>query len=205
MISPLVFFFVSSSILSKTKDKKDSRRDLLQILANGAVPAFLALTYFFFSYELALFAYFGALAAATADTWATEIGYFSKKDPMLLIGFKRVKKGESGAISLIGTIGTIAGGLGIALISQTVHDSKLAIFFITAAGIMGSFVDSFFGQFIQAKYQCNISGEIVEEKYNLNEKTILLNGVEWIDNNFVNLANTLTGALVAGLFFFLYG
>ena len=70
---------------------------------------------------------------------------------------------------------------------------------------MGSFVDSFFGQFIQAKYQCNISGEIVEEKYNLNEKTILLNGVEWIDNNFVNLANTLTGALVAGLFFFLYG
>ena len=205
LISPLVFFFVSSSILSKTKDKKDSRRDLLQILANGAVPAFLALTYFFFSYELALFAYFGALAAATADTWATEIGYFSKKDPMLLIGFKRVKKGESGAISLIGTIGTIAGGLGIALISQTVHDSKLAIFFITAAGIMGSFVDSFFGQFIQAKYQCNISGEIVEEKYNLNEKTILLNGVEWIDNNFVNLANTLTGALVAGLFFFLYG
>ena len=205
LISPLVFFFVSSSILSKTKDKKDSRRDLLQILANGAVPAFLALTYFFFSYELALFAYFGALAAATADTWATEIGYFSKKDPMLLIGFKRVKKGESGAISLIGTIGTIAGGLSIALISQTVHDSKLAIFFITAAGIMGSFVDSFFGQFIQAKYQCNISGEIVEEKYNLNEKTILLNGVEWIDNNFVNLANTLTGALVAGLFFFLYG
>ena len=76
---------------------------------------------------------------------------------------------------------------------------------ITAAGIMGSFVDSFFGQFIQAKYQCNISGEIVEEKNNLNEKTILLNGVEWIDNNFVNLANTLTGALVAGLFFFLYG
>ncbi len=205
LISPLVFFFVSSSILSKTKDKKDSRRDLLQILANGAVPAFLALTYFFFSYELALFAYFGALAAATADTWATEIGYFSKKDPMLLIGFKRVKKGESGAISLIGTIGTIAGGLSIALISQTVHDSKLAIFIITAAGIMGSFVDSFFGQFIQAKYQCNISGEIVEEKYNLNEKTILLNGVEWIDNNFVNLANTLTGALVAGLFFFLYG
>ena len=64
----------------------------MQILANGAVPAFLALTYFFFSYELALFAYFGALAAATADTWATEIGYFSKKDPMLLIGFKRVKK-----------------------------------------------------------------------------------------------------------------
>ena len=48
LISPLVFFFVSSSILSKTKDKKDSRRDLLQILANGGLPAFLALTYFFF-------------------------------------------------------------------------------------------------------------------------------------------------------------
>ena len=68
---------------------------------------------------------------------------FFKERPYATNWFQKSKKGESGAIFLIGTIGTIAGGLGIALISQTVHDSKLAIFFITAAGIMGSFVDSF--------------------------------------------------------------
>ena len=204
-ITPLVFFFITSSILSKIRRKTDSRRDLLQILANGGLPALLALTYFFFSYELALFAFVGALASATADTWATEIGYFSRKDPFLIIGLKSVKRGTSGAISTLGTLGTVAGSLGLAFSSIMMHYSLKTIVFVAIAGILGSLIDSILGQFLQAKFQSNISGEIVENKNHLNEEYTLVNGVEWIDNNFVNFINTATGALVAALFIFLYG
>ena len=154
---------------------------------------------------MALFAFVGALASATADTWATEIGYFSRKDPFLIIGLKSVKKGTSGAISTLGTLGTVAGSLGLAFSSIMMHYSLKTIVFIAIAGILGSLIDSILGQFLQAKFQSNISGEIVEKKHHLNEEYTLVNGVEWIDNNFVNFINTATGALAAALFIFLYG
>ena len=85
------------------------------------------------------------------------------------------------------------------------HYSLKTIVFVTIAGILGSLIDSILGQFVQAKFQSNISGEIVEKKHHLNEEYTLVNGVEWIDNNFVNFINTATGALAAALFIFLYG
>ena len=85
------------------------------------------------------------------------------------------------------------------------HYSLKTIVFVAIAGILGSLIDSILGQFLQAKFQSNISGEIVENKHNLNEEYTPVNGVEWIDNNFVNFINTATGALAAALFIFLYG
>ena len=128
----LVVFFVSSSILSKMfrkrkagvdeKFAKGSQRDAGQVFANGGVAACLALTWFVTrlagSGSDAIiwiwWAFAGSLAAATADTWATELGVLSRRRPVLITTFKPVDPGTSGGISLMGALSALAGAALIA-------------------------------------------------------------------------------------------
>src|SRR5262245_3195216 len=61
----LVTFFLSGSLLTQIAGGPGGRRNAVQVVANGGVAAVAAL---FGSWPIAA----GALAAATADTWATE-------------------------------------------------------------------------------------------------------------------------------------
>src|SRR2546429_1270129 len=85
----LVYFFVSSSLLSSfrarekviaatDKFSKGSQRDLSQVVANGGIATLFALCYGFSrtpgTCRRAKTGFIGALATATADTWATELG-----------------------------------------------------------------------------------------------------------------------------------
>src|SRR3712207_2372892 len=79
----LVLFFVSSSALSHwratakvgaaEKFAKGGQRDLAQALANGGLGALLAIAHALAPHPVWLTAFVGALAAVTADTWATEV------------------------------------------------------------------------------------------------------------------------------------
>ena len=83
---PMLVFFASSSLLSKLgyerKSKlvshiaKTSQRDSMQVLANGLVPTLLLISCYFSQNDIFSFLYVAALACATADTWATELGCF---------------------------------------------------------------------------------------------------------------------------------
>ena len=87
-ITPLVFFFISSSILSHIKTKVASGRDITQLLANGGIAATCAIVYIFWDSTYPSVLYLGAIAAATADTWGTEIGYYSRSSPNLIFSNK---------------------------------------------------------------------------------------------------------------------
>ena len=111
----LLAFFGTSTALSKLgkrrKDalgfEKSSRRDALQVLANGGVAALCASL----GWTEAML---GALAAANADTWATEIGSLFGGTPRKITTLKPAAVGESGAISLAGTLAALAGAALIA-------------------------------------------------------------------------------------------
>ena len=205
LILPLVFFFLSSSLLSSLKNKPPSNRDLMQILANGGMPALFALIYFFFPNDILLLGYIGSLSASTADTWATEIGFLSKKNPYLVFSFKQVSKGESGSISAIGTIGSIAGAFILGIMCSYLFNINYLIVIVAIAGCMGSFIDTLLGSYLQGKYICIKCGQKTENKLHCNTETKLKTGYRFIDNNFVNFIANLAGSLTIILISLMYG
>jgi uncharacterized protein (TIGR00297 family) len=229
----LLTFFISSSLLSKlfrvkkrdldANFAKGSRRDASQVLANGGVAGLMALAYFLLtistldvSQNLLHFIWLGfaaSLAAANADTWATELGVFNPRQPVFLSTFRRVPKGTSGAVSLVGSLAALSGAVLVALLAilcmivgrAPAGAGALWLDFalISAAGLMGAFVDSLLGATFQAVFFCRVCEKETERHptHRCGSPTTLVRGKPWLDNDGVNLACTFSAALLIFLTF----
>jgi uncharacterized protein (TIGR00297 family) len=215
---PILCFFVFSSILSKIGKnpqenifEKGSQRDHSQVLANGGIPALLMILETMQPYSGFYIAYLGALAAATADTWATEIGMRLGKRPRLITPLKSVAAGTSGGITWGGSMGAFLGALVLALsgfpfISDIQGTNSASfVFMITLSGFIASFYDSFLGATVQAQFRCAICTKITEKKIHCdNKNSANVKGIPWINNDMVNFFNTIAGSAVAlGLYYIL--
>jgi uncharacterized membrane protein len=102
----LMTFFISSSALGRVRADlraqrigaivaKGGPRDAMQVLANGGAFALAAVGFTLHPHAgwLALGA--GAMAAATADTWATEIGSLSRAAPRSILTGCRNLRGRN--------------------------------------------------------------------------------------------------------------
>ena len=209
----LVFFFVSSSILSSFKAQrksdfaekfsKGSQRDLGQSLANGGVAALAAAMYALAQADWARAALVGALATATADTWATELGVLSKVRPRLISTGAPVGRGTSGGITFAGTLATAAGAISIAGLAALLQfGDRAAILFIigTISGMIGAIFDSLLGATVQAMYRCNACAKDTEHhpRHSCGTYTHQIRGWSWLNNDVVNFLATALGALIAG-------
>lgn len=211
----LILFFVTSSALSKVADRKKpghgdiaargSRRDAVQVLANGGIPALFALLNWVDPREIWYVAFAAALAAAAADTWATEIGAFSPHAPRLITTLASVEPGRSGAISLFGTLGSAAGALligGVAgvLAPNTISHDLVLIAIVGAGGFAGSMIDSFLGATLQAIYRCPHCGKLVEAPvHSCGTRTELAHGYRLMTNDLVNALAVTGGVVIAVL------
>jgi uncharacterized protein (TIGR00297 family) len=201
-IVPIVTFFILSSIISKistTDDNqlhKGSKRDIIQVLANGGIATIIAIINFYAPNENFYILYLAVIAAATADTWASEIGSFNSTDPFHVIKFARVPKGTSGAISFLGTIGSILGAIIIGLIGLIWNVSLPLICLIVITGSIGSLVDSFIGGFMQANFQCIKCNNITEKRTHCDTPSSHISGIYYIDNDMVNFLNTVSAVFI---------
>ena len=190
----LAAFFLSGSVLSQLAERRGPRRTARQVLANGGVAAVAALLG-------AWPAAAGAIAAAAADTWATEIGAFSPLPPRLITSGRRVTRGTSGGITALGTLGGVAGAVVIAWLARVLTPRGTApgsAALVAGAGVAGMFVDSLLGATLQGKYRCPACDARFERGNTVcHEPVLLTGGWRWLDNDGVNLAATLCGAAVA--------
>jgi uncharacterized protein (TIGR00297 family) len=220
----LVLFFASSSLLSffKAGDarkrqaadtfEKGGRRDAAQVLANGALASVASLLLGVTAgsnLELLFFgALVGAFAAATADTWATEIGVLSASDPRLVTTGKQVPAGTSGGITWLGSVAAMTGagligivGALLSLVSLVPSASPPALIVAgLLGGTAGMLADSLLGATVQASYRCPRCDKPTESRVHRCGTTAeLVRGLPWVNNDFVNVAATLVGGTVGGL------
>jgi uncharacterized protein (TIGR00297 family) len=211
---PILTFFILSSILSKmgkskpdTIFEKGSRRDYAQVLANGGIAGTLMIAYILFPAPFFYISYLGSLAAATSDTWSTEIGMRAKQQPRLISSFQQVPAGTSGGITPAGIAGGVAGAFILAVSGSFFFNSSILwiLLIITLTGIGGSLLDSLIGATVQIQFKCRICGKITEKRQHCgNNLTEFVSGINWMNNDMVNFFNSLTGALISLLAFTLF-
>jgi len=209
---PILVFFLSASILSRTFRHREPAarelfakhdvRDELQVLANGAVAGLLVIGWAADRSQALYVAYLGAVAAAAADTWGTELGLLSKSKPRLITNWKPVERGTSGGVSGGGSLGGLAGACLVCLSGLLWVDNDLVPLISALVGaVAGAAMDSLLGAACQAHYACTVCGKTTEKRFHCGSPAPLLYGKRWVTNDAVNFACTLTGAVVSWLVF----
>lgn len=173
----LIVLFLVMSLLATRYSKKykkslgefEGRRTSKNVISNGVVACFMAA---FGGYYLPFVGGFiGAVATATADTLASEIGVLHQ--PRLITTLQKVDPGTNGAISFLGTFSGIAGAAVIGVAAYflgILTDPVLAILVPVISGTVGCFADSIFGAILENK--------------------------GYMTNEHVNLSATIVGAVV---------
>lgn len=218
----LILFFMTSSFFShfkKSRKKevakqfdKTGKRDVLQVLANGGIGLIFSILYFFTNEAIFLIALATSFAAANADTWSTELGVLNNRMPISLRTFKRVTKGTSGAISLIGTLSGLLGSAFIAIsfviLIKIIKLKNLgvntieAFILITLGGFLGGIVDSFLGATVQGIYYSDEVGKETERKIYNGTPARLIRGFKFINNDLVNFISiSIASFLSLGLLY----
>jgi uncharacterized protein (TIGR00297 family) len=153
--------------------EKGGRRGARNAIANtgaGVLFAFLAVaTPHHTVFALALAA---AFATAAADTVSSEIGQAYGRTTYLVTTFKRVPAGTNGAVSIEGTLaGFVASTIPAALAAATSLISWPGAAAVVVAAFIGSTLESYLGATLERGHA--------------------------IDNDVMNLANTLAGGVAA--------
>ena len=211
----LLAFFIPSIVLSRIGRARKTQlvdigkggaRDAWQVLANGGVATICAALAS--GGSIAWYgAFAGAYAAATADTWGTEIGTLLKRAPRSILTLRPIATGLSGGITLLGTLAEIGGALWIALVAVSVIAIGLdalpfapsptrMILAIGFAGIVGAFADSVLGATLQELRSCPHCGRTCETNpHACGTPTILIRGLTGFSNDLINFSATLVGAI----------
>ena len=196
----ICMFFLGSLVADKFKKQEKSgfeHRGAKQVLANGALGIVFAIIYLIFPSKVWFIAFSAAFAEAFADTASSGVGSRAKS-AFDLFRFKRVEKGTSGGMSILGTMSAFLASTVIAAFSLAFKDTTLIdAIVICLAGFLGSVFDSFLGSLFQAKYNCSICGKIVEHSTHCGKPTEKISGIRFIDNNTANLLGTIFSSALA--------
>jgi uncharacterized protein (TIGR00297 family) len=204
---PIVTFFVTSSLLSRLGAvrkrefremfEKPGARDWGQVAANGGAAGLLALLAGLFPDHDFYLLYLAALAAATADTWSTEIGVLSKGRVVSIVTFHPVPAGTSGGVSAFGTLGGVLGSVVLALSGYYWYREVTLAVIVIAGGIVGSVIDSMIGATLQGRFRCASCARETERSIHCGVVAEHVGGIRWIGNDVVNVACTVAGVLAA--------
>lgn len=186
---------ITEGTLPRAKD-----RNATQVLANGGVFVLLAFATTYTKHALLAFGALGALAAASSDTWSTEIGTLFGGQPRMITTAKPVEPGMSGGVTLAGFAAALVGAVlvaGIGAFSVAQHHRQLAIA-AAIGGVGGCLADSLIGATVQSRRFCDRCRHWTERRVHAcGYRTRHAFGADWLTNDAVNLCATVAGAVIA--------
>lgn len=182
----LTSFFVLGTLASvwKRKEKeamqlaqeKGGKRGIINAVANGGVAGLCGLFTFLWPdfQTLGILMMSTSIAAATSDTFSSELGNIYGSRYWDIISWKKGKKGDDGIISMEGSLAGLLGALLIGGLYLSFFGWEFrAMAIIVAGGLLGNLIDSLLGATLQRR--------------------------GYLSNHGVNFFNTLGAALFAGL------
>lgn len=205
----LLAFFLSSSALSRIGIdikrqrtagilEKGDERDAMQVLANGGVFAAAALGHVALPWDGWIAVGGGALAAATADTWATEIGTLAKGVPRVITTWRPAPPGTSGAVTLMGTTGMVLGSAFLTLAMVAAVWPRHVVVAAFVGGVAGALADSLLGATMQARRRCASCDAFTERAiHSCGAHAVHVGGASWMTNDAVNVLCSVVGATSA--------
>lgn len=173
----LLLFFATSSLLTGPGGGDAGGRDAGQVTANGGVAALAGAAGGMGLVAGADLALAGALAAATADTWASEVGRRWGRRTFHVLSRRSVAPGSPAGISVPGSCAALAGAClvaGVAAVLGVVPAGPGSAAAVGIGGVAGSASDSLLGATLEVRWA-------------------------GFDNDAVNAAATLVGAATAWL------
>lgn len=203
----LLFFFTTSTLLSRWRAverdllvrpivAKAGPRDAVQVLVNGgvfAVAAILSTRGDVYTFQ-AIAA--GAIAASTSDTWSTEVGTVLGGIPKTVFGRRQVAPGTSGGVTLNGSLAALAGALAVGIVIAALGWS-IPVLAVVAGGIAGSIADSVLGATAQERRWCpSCDAPTERSNHSCGTTSVHRGGIRGCNNDIVNLAGTIAGAVV---------
>jgi uncharacterized protein (TIGR00297 family) len=206
----LIIFFVTSTFLSRlpsTTRSTEGPRTVKQVLANGLAPT-LGMVLLWLRPDLrepATLFFFGAIATATADTWATEIGTRFGKSPRSILTLHPVQSGVSGGVTFAGLAASLAGAALIGALSEISFpwsricelQGSPSFLWVTIAGFAGALLDSILGATLQTRYRCTVCNSVTEYAHHCGVVSKRNAGVPLLDNSGVNLVTTMWGGIIS--------
>ncbi|NPA22433.1 MAG: DUF92 domain-containing protein [Candidatus Micrarchaeota archaeon] len=164
-IAVMVVFLLAAAYVTtigiaykKTHGFFEFKRGIKNVISNGLVPVIFAILNM-------PGPFLGAMAAVTADKFASELGIFDK-EVWDVVKRKKVDPGRDGGVSKYGLLASLVGAAIIALVGGFLFELPLEkTLIITLAGFLGSLADSVAGHFeaqgIGTKETSNIIGSLV--------------------------------------------
>ncbi len=210
------FFLISSYFTGKftshTSDvsqivAKTGPRDWVQVFSNG-FPSFLALCLYAYTEKYIFIIVFTvAVGQACADTWASDIGILSSKEPISIFTLQPVRRGESGGITFLGTIASLCSATIFAILYNIIFFSTYVnikyTFIIIIIIECGVFLDSFLGATFQIHYLAESNGVFYLSEISRNSDGSFrkkARGFKFFTNDMVNLVSGLISVFLSWFF-----
>lgn len=154
----LLLFFVFGNLVSHYKKAykgilgcEQAIRTWKNVFGNGGATMIFAIWNWVIPNPVWFLAMCGAMACATADTFATELGQVFSKNPRMVHTLKKVRPGETGAVSKEGFMASIFGAF-IISIPLLVWGYSVEIFlFVVMCGFSGCVIDSLMGAILEKR------------------------------------------------------
>ena len=205
-LSAPVFLLVVGSITGKLirPNHASEKRSAQQVFSNGLFGVVLYMLYGLTGQFHWLLLAWGSFAISVCDTISSEVGVAVGGRTYNVVTLRSMQPGLSGGISLAGTAGGLAALLLLVLFLGVILPvSPIQLLWVLSTGLIGMLVDSILGSKWQALWR---QGEALSEVSSNSPQEVLVKGLPWLDNHWVNfLSNgiTMSCSYLAYAWFFL--